>query len=332
MILAKRCGFLTPVAAVAGMVATLVLGPAPAATAQGPTVELDRDDEAGRLTVRIDGEEAVTYQYGDEYAIPHYWPVRSPSDKRLTVQHPAPYPHHRSLWIADKVQLESREPVDFYHVHTNYVDPNNPDSGYRHFITHREFTELEAEGNTATIGSRAQWLLDGETAAIEEHRTLRITALGDGEYLMDLSWKLTAADGDVRFVSDWVHYGWPFIRMHPQFSGERGGTILADDGATGQEQTNGEFARWIDYSNTVDGRTEGLAVFVHPDGGTERPRWLTREYGTFGPRRAEDFSGTDFKLRQGESIGGRVGIYVHRGNADKAQVQRRYERYVEEQE
>ncbi|HEX6962949.1 MAG TPA: DUF6807 family protein, partial [Lacipirellula sp.] len=74
------------------------------ADAASPRWELHRDDELGRLKVSLDGREVLAYQYGDEYALPHYWPVRSPSGKLLTVQHPDPYPHHRSIWIADKIR------------------------------------------------------------------------------------------------------------------------------------------------------------------------------------------------------------------------------------
>jgi len=101
--------------------------------------------------------------------------------------------------------------------------------------------------------------------------------------------------------------------MDPAFSGESGGTIRDDQGRTGQEATNERYAAWVDYSNTVDGLTEGVTVFTPRDG---RPRkWLTREYGTFGPRRPDDHSGTGFTLRRGEVVGGAVTLYVHTGDA-----------------
>jgi len=56
-------------------------GAAPAS----PRVELDRDDQAGRLRVVIDGREAIVYQYGADLDLPHYYPVRSPSEKSITV-------------------------------------------------------------------------------------------------------------------------------------------------------------------------------------------------------------------------------------------------------
>jgi hypothetical protein len=58
---------------------------------------------------------------------------------------------------------------------------------------------------------------------------------------------------------------------------------LRRDNTASQEATNMKTSCWIDYSNTVGGVTEGVAMFQWPDG--KEHRWLTREYGTFGPRR-----------------------------------------------
>jgi hypothetical protein len=85
-------------------------------------------------------------------------------------------------------------------------------------------------------------------------------------------------------------------------------------------------ALWIDYSNSVEGIPEGVAVFQWPDG--REHRWLTREYGTFGPRRPDDRSGKPFTLKKGESITQRVGVLVHNGDAGGGRVRERYKKYV----
>lgn len=298
--------------------------------AQTPTVAIDHDESAGKLAVVIDDQPAVTYQYGRQYALPHYWPLRSPTGKSLTAQHPEPYPHHRSVWIADKVQAGDGPVVDFYHCWKNYNTADDPASGCRHFIRHCQFQDVSVSDGEATVSSTSSWIVNQSQAVLTERRRLRVTALGGGEYVMDLSWQLTPVDADVRFLSDWVHYAWPYLRMAPEFSVERGGTLQSDAGRRGQKETNGEPARWIDYSNTVEGTAEGLTVFLFPDG--ERHKWLTRDYGTFGPRRAERYSGTQFVLRQGESLDGRVGILVHRGDVDADRVVERVQQYIEQQQ
>ena len=136
----------------------------------------------------------------------------------------------------------------------------------------------------------------------------------------------TAAYGDVRFVSDAVHYAWPYLRMHPRFSVDQGGRLVNSSGAVGQAATHGKVATWCDYSNTVEGLTEGLAVFSHPDNGHPH-RWLTRDYGTFGPRRVDARSGKPFTLERTRSISSRVGILVHRGDERSGRVAERYAQY-----
>jgi hypothetical protein len=296
-------------------------------TARPPEVVLSRDDAVGRLSVVVDGAEILAYQYGAQEAVPHYWPLRSPSGKLLTVQQTEPYPHHRSLWIADHVRGPDAPAVDFYHWVKNYRTADRPESGFRHSIRHRRFGIVQPAGDRTVVEAELQWTVDPERPVLDEQRALRIVALGAGEYFLDLTWTLRASHGPVHFVSDQVHYAWPFVRVHPRFSGEQGGTLVNDSGQRGQAATDGKAARWIDYFNTVEHTTEGIALMLYPDG---RPhKWLTREYGTFGPRRSDDFSGTQFTLPMGSTLQGRVGILIHRGDVDVGQVAQRYQQYVE---
>lgn len=299
--------------------------------AQHAELVLQRDDETGKLSVLSDDHELLTYQYASEFALPHIWPLRSPSGKLLTEQHPDPFPHHRSLWIADRIKIGSELDVDFYHCFKNFRQSGVPESGYKHFIRHEEFADAKADGQTATFTSRLRWIVNESTPVIHETRTHRVVALGNGEYLLDLQWELRPANDreDLTIVSDWVHYAWPYLRVHPQFSGENGGKILSDTGARGQSQTNDKYARWIDYSNTVEGKSEGVAVF--PFTQSEPIKWLTREYGTFGPRRPDRLSGTRFALKPEQPLKGRAAIFVHQGDATAGRVAERYQQYLEGQ-
>jgi len=300
--------------------------------AQPGEVTVDRQPEKGKLAFKINGDTALAYQYADEWAIPHLYPVRSPSGKLLTSQVPDPFPHHHSLYIADELKFEDHGAVDFYHDWQNEADSDEAPRPYKHFIDHESFAKLPAEkqadqpARTRSAVAELTWKINFDTPVLDDRRTMRVTALGEGEYLIDLKWTLTAAYGDVRVTSDWVHYGWPFVRMHPQFSGKQGGTITASDGDTGQKATNKQYAKWIDYSNTVDGKTEGLAIFIKPTG--HKHKWLTRAYGTFGPRRRDELSGTNFVLEEGDSISGHVGILIHNGDVKAGDVAERYQQYV----
>jgi len=296
--------------------------------ADQPRVELRRDDSAGRLQILIDGREALVYQYVPTLDLPHYWPMNSPSGKNMLVRQTEPYPHHRSFWFADTVRLNGGREVSLYNAFYSrrktaenmYAPP------YRDHIRHVRFTRLEAKGGTATVDAELVWEMDGDTPILKEERRLEFYALSNGEYFLDLTFRLTSAYGEVEFISDDVHYAWPFLRLEKLWSGEEGGTIITDTSATGQEATNMKVARWIDYSNTVAGETAGVAVFQWPYG--KEHRWLTREYGCFGPRRPDERSGKPFTLKKGESITQRVGVLVHRGDSKEGKAEERFALYV----
>lgn len=100
-----------------------------------------------------------------------------------------------------------------------------------------------------------------------------------------------------------------------------------DRGGRNQKETDGKPARWIDYSATVDGISEGLALFIPAD--DDARKWLTRDYGTFGPRRVDSLSGVPFTLKQGESLVGEAALLVHRGDVTTGHVAKRYEEYMQ---
>jgi len=296
--------------------------------ADKPHVMFARDDAAGTLAVLVGGREAFVFRYGPEVDIPHYWPLRSPSGRNMLVQKTEPYPHHRSFWFADTLRPEAGErDLSFYNA--LYSGTRTEDGDYiapfRDRIRLVSLPTVVARNSRAEVVTDLIWESDGK-AILAERRILVAHSLGGGEYLLDLAWTLTPAAGDVAFVSDDVHYAWPFLRLDTVWNGEHGGRITSDTGAAGQEATNMKPALWIDCSNTVDGVTEGVAVFQFPDG--REHRWLTREYGCFGPRRPDDLSGKPFTLRKGESLTQRVGVLVHSGDVASGRVRERYEEYA----
>lgn len=293
-----------------------------------PQVKLDRDDASGRLRVMIDDREAIVYRYGVGEDLVHYYPVRSPSGKSMTVQHPTPYPHHRSFWFGDKVHLAGERDVSFYACLYSCADRANPKPPFRDHVRHVEFLPEEGTPDRPVVRSKLVWEMDTDKPVLDETRDVRIAALGDGEYFLDVTFTVTASYGEVTFTSDWVHYAWPYIRMDPPFSVQQGGTITNSEGGVNQAGTNGKEATWVDYSNTIEGVTEGLSVFSHPD--NDQPhKWLTRDYGCFGARRIDARSGEPFSIKKGESLARRVGVLVHRGDVKSGKVAERYGLYVD---
>ncbi len=246
----------------------------------------------------------------------------------MTVQQTEPYPHHRSFWFADTVQLEGQRQASFYNaLYSGVGDKKNPKPPFRDRIRQVAFTAERGGNKSGELGMKLVWEMDeGKIPVLDEARRIRVVVLGDGEFFLDLQFTLTASYGDVTFRSDAVHYAWPFIRLNTNFNSTAGGLLVNSEGQTGQTNTNMKVAKWVDFSRSGT-EAEGLAMFSHPS--NEHPHaWLTRDYGCIGPRRIEAKSGRPFTLKKGESIGTRSGVLVHKGDVKSGRVAERYEDYA----
>lgn len=270
-----------------------------------------------RLLVRVGDREVVGWQYGPEWAIPHWFPLKTPSGRDLLVQQSEPYPHHRAMWIADKVQLGDGPVVDFYHGLPKEAEPR---------IRTQAASVLSWPNERGMlVRSQQQWLANG-TLFLDDDRFLYVRPLDEGEALISVQWTLRASYGPVTFHSDWIHYAWPYLRLDPKFSAKGGAVIVDDQGRQGVDAIHGQYAKWVDCSATIDGVTEGIAIFQTEDGAEHK--WLVRDYGCIGPRRPDAQSGTKFTLPKGEELRGQVWIYVHRGDAVTGRVAERYRETV----
>ncbi|MBM3335106.1 PmoA family protein, partial [Candidatus Sumerlaeota bacterium] len=163
-----------------------------AAAKESARVQFNRDDAQGQLQVVVDGKEALVYRHGDDVDLPHYYPVRSPSGKSLTVQKTEPYPHHRSVWFADTVELAGHRRASFYMALSTQVDKKDPKSPFRDRVRQVEFLPTKSEGNQATIDTKLLWEMDLNVPVLDELRKMRVVALGQGEYFVDLTFTVTA--------------------------------------------------------------------------------------------------------------------------------------------
>lgn len=291
-----------------------------------PRVEFHRDDARGELVVWTGGQPAFTYVYSVEWDLPHFYPILSPSGRSMTVQKTEPYPHHRSFWFADRVQLEGHRVADFYNAwYTGENGPKNPGPPFRDRIRHVRFTHLRTSPAEGSLGCQLIWEMEhGQVPVLDETRQLRVVALGNGEYFLDLTFTVTATYGSVTFRSDAVHYAWPYVRLNDRFNTNGMGRLVNSEGRMGQAGTHDQPARWVDFSRTGVPDAEGLALFSHPS--NPHPHlWLTRDYGVFGPRRDAARSGKPFTLPRGSSLSARVGVLVHRGDVNEGRVAARYE-------
>ncbi|MHB8903228.1 MAG: DUF6807 family protein, partial [Thermoguttaceae bacterium] len=239
-----------------------------AATAAESRVTFQDNSAAGEMHIVVDGQDALVYRYGDDQDLVHFYPVLSPLGQSMTVQKTEPYPHHRSFWFADTVRLDGGRKVSFYSaLYSGSTKNGESKPPYKDHVRQVAFEKGEAGKDRAELKATLVWEMDGDKPVLDERRKMRVVALGEGQWFLDIAYTLTAAYGDVEFDSDAVHYAWPFVRMNEAFSVAGGGTITNSEGGVNQAGTNGKTAAWVDYSNTVDGKASGLAILVHPSAG-----------------------------------------------------------------
>ncbi len=297
-------------------------------------VQVDIDEDAGGLTLTVDGQAAFVYRFGSTVDLPHFDPFNSPSGRAMTVKITDPFPHHRSFWVADeRVHLEGQsEKVGIYTaLYSGVTDKEKskwPVAPYKRRVVHVEFSGLKTSGDTAEFDEKLTWV-NGDVRLLDELRHYRIRSLGDGEYLIDFSFQLRATYGNVTITRDVSHYAVPYIRMNGTFNVEHGGgKIVNSEGGENQAGTHDRLATWVDYSAPLEGRRgwEGLACFIHPS--KKPPRlWLTRDYGCWGPRGRDGFHNATFTIAKDDSYGQRVGLLVHNGDAETGNVAKRYQAY-----
>ena len=154
----------------------------PVASGAEPAIEFKTDEARGQMQILIGGREALAYVFGTNVDLPHFFPVRSPSGKSMTVEQTEPYPHHRSFWFADTVQLAGRREVSFYNaLYSGTGDKKKPQPPFRDRVRQLAFTsERGGEGN-AELDAKLLWEMDyGKIPVLDERRHLRIVALGAG--------------------------------------------------------------------------------------------------------------------------------------------------------
>ncbi|RLE75458.1 MAG: hypothetical protein DRJ56_05700 [Thermoprotei archaeon] len=279
-----------------------------------------RDDEAGRLDVSFRGRHILTYNYGPEWSKPHVFPLRGPFGLMVTETEPADHKHHRSLWVA--------------HGDVNGVDIWSEAEGHGR-IVHRGFERVARGPVYAELAELNTWVSAEGRELVDEVRTIRVWAPRDEEYYIDFTVELRAAYGDVK-LADTKEAGILSIRVARSMTvKEGGGRITNSWGGVNERETWGRRAVWCDYSGEVNGVLVGIAAFDNPLNPRHPTYWHVRDYGlmtanVFGLTRFERERGLrgDMVIRRGESVVFTYRLYLHRGDAEDADVKSRYIDYV----
>ena len=282
----------------------------------------------GSVDVLAGGEEFTRLVVGERK--PYFFPVVGPLGNPVTRAYPMldvagedrDHPHQRSFWLAHG----DVNGVDFW-----ASDPLNPAirrPGTIRPIGAPETTEGLAAG---LLRSRNAWLDPDGKSLCEDERTLLFWA-AKGYRFIDAEILLKAGDEPVTFGD--TKEGTFAVRVASALDANRprGGKIVNAEGVEDQEAW-GKPSAWVDYSGTLAGTRQGVAILEHPDSFRHPTTWHVRDYGLFA---ANPFGYHDFgvesegahTIEPGGSIRLCYRVVLHAGDVEDARIGEVYRGYA----
>lgn len=261
-----------------------------------------------RAALEVWGKEVCRYRWDDAAPKPFLFPVWGPSGRRVTgVAHPydpAGHGHHRSIWVGHR----DVNAVNFWE--------EKPGSG--HIAGH-----IESFTNPAgTLVMEHQWRAPDGTVLVNETRSIRLTPLDEGEYLLNLHLALAPAEGPVTLGQ--TPFGFLGVRVAAVMAVKDGfGRVVNAAGARDEAGVHGQRSQWVDYAGPVSPEVvNGIAVFDHPENPRHPTFWHVRDDGWMGAAFCKEAVHT-----LEEPLELKYGLYVH-GDRTSAEIAVQYASYA----
>lgn len=278
---------------------------------QGKYVRLVRP---GVLEIRLSERDVAEYRFGKDLPKPYFYPVLGPDGKSMTEDAPPDHVHHHSVFF-------SYDEVGDYHFWREGKG-GGP-------IRHERFLQIYDQEDCPGFTSVNAWI-GGHKPILRDTRTIRFLPLEKGEYLIDISISLRAADNSVTIGST-KEGGLPGLRVAPELRVSAGGRMVNSEGKVNEKECWGKRANWVDYTGPrPDGSWVGIAFMAHPSNRPYPPAWHARDYGLL----AANYTNWDkpVTLEPGEEKGWtlRSRLYIHHGKTEEAKVSEQFARYAKE--
>jgi hypothetical protein len=179
-----------------------------------------------------------------------------------------------------------------------------------------------------------EWRTADRTKVMNEKRVIRIHDLGKARLIV-VEIDLHASEYPITFGD--TKEGSFGVRINDVINAAKGkGKIQNADGKIGEKECWGQRSAWCDYSGPIDGKVVGLAIFDDPK--NIPACWHVRGYGLmaanpFGRAKHAQFPGVKgnndlVRLKKGEHLQLRYGMYLHTGDAVSGDVAAAYDRFV----
>ncbi len=269
---------------------------------------------AHQFGFEVGGVEAARYHYGPSYHRPFVFPLVGPAGRpvtRLTHPHdPDGHGHHLSVWVA----------------HQDVNGTNFWENGEAR-IVHDGVIKIVDGDKVGSLTVRNQWQDRAGLALVTEERMVALHALPDGERYLDLTIRLSPADGPVTFGK--TAFGFVGVRVAKTMSvNDGGGTLRNSEGGVGEKEVFWKPARWVDYTGRVVPETKnGIALFDHPSNPRHPVRFHVRNDGWMGPSFCNEGG---FVLDEGDTLTLRYRLYVHGPDATSETIETHWDTWAEE--
>ena len=270
-------------------------------------VQISEGTEKDTLTITVDGQPFLTFNYGPQLPKPYFLPVTTAGgvvvNRALGDKSDADHPHHKGIWNA----IDEVNGVKFW--------------AEKGVIRNTRVKITSASGSTASFQATNEWR-NAESGKPEVVEEVLITVHPSRLLIYDMTFH--AVHGPVAFED--TKEGLFGFRVAPSMKEKNGGRVTASDGSTTTMKCWGRPFPWVDYSGEVDGKTAGVTIMDHPD--NFRPsRYHVRDYGLFSVSPFGEKAYTNgaspaapVHLEMGKTLRLRYGLYVHDGDAASSNI------------
>lgn len=310
--------------------------------AAGKGFSLEKTPSGGAI-LNHDGK-LVTEYVVDQANKPYLFPVIPPGGVGMTRAYPMKkvegeqwdHPHHRGICLGH----EATNGFDTWAEKATFEERANDKKSQERLTKvgaqkHREFTELKAEGDKATLVAVTDHVNPQGQKEFQDTRTITFQVI-DGRLTIDYDVTFKATDKPVLF-EDRKDAGFS-IRVPTSMAvvpekGKKGGNIVNSEGHKDTEAW-GKTAKWCDYYGPVEGKTVGVAILNHPTSFRYPTPWHVRDYGLFTANafgtRSLDKAAPDgaFTLQPGAEMTLRHRLIFHEGDAASAKIAEAFEAYA----
>jgi len=268
----------------------------------------------GQASFQAEGVEITRYHFGAGLHRPFLYPIIGPAGRSLTrmghPHDPAGHSHHNSVWISH----HNVDGADFWGDTSGAV------------IRHKRIAKYEDKGETSSIVAENEWVTKAGKVLLTETRTMTVTLLENGEWLLAVDLKLSAKDKAVTLGK--TPFGVIGVRMAKTIGvHDGGGRIRNSEGGVNEKPIFWKRARWVDYSGAIaNGVIEGVTLFDHPSNPNHPSHFHVRNDGWMGASLTFEGPRT---IAPGKPLRLRYGLYVHAEMKPPAEIEDQWKRFTE---